>query len=78
MEKKKFDEIVKDLTKLAQELMSKGNELIQDEKIADANSYAVKDLIGYTINILNAIDGIKWLKEDNGANVITDDYTSKK
>ena len=78
MEKKKFDGIVKDLTKLAQELMSKGNELVQDEKIADANSYAVKDLIGYTINILNAIEGIKWLKEDNIANVITDDYTGKK
>ena len=78
MEKKKFDEIVKDLTKLAQALMEKGNELMQDEKIADVNSYAVKDLIGNTINILNAIEGIKYLKEDNGANVITDDYTSKK
>ena len=78
MEKKKFDEIVKDLTKLAQALMEKGNELMQDEKIADVNSYAVKDLIGNTINILNAIEGIKYLKEDNCANVITDEYTSKK
>lgn len=78
MEKKTFDKIVKELTESAQKLMDKGNELMQDEKIADANSYAVKDLIGYTINVLDAIEGIKWLKEDNGANVITDDYTSKK
>ena len=77
MEKKKFDGIVKDLTELAQKIIDKGNELIQDEKIADTNSYAVKDLINYGLSILNAIDGIKWLKESN-ANIIEENYTAKK
>lgn len=77
MEKKKFDGIVKDLTELAQKIIDKGNELIQDEKIADNNSFAVKDLINYGLSILNAIDGIKWLKESN-ANIIEENYTAKK
>ena len=77
MEKKKFDGIVKDLIELTQKIIDKGNELIQDEKIADNNSYAVKDLINYGLSILNAIDGIKWLKESN-ANIIEEDYTTKK
>ena len=77
MEKKKFDGIVKDLTELTQKIIDKGNELIQDEKIADNNSYAVKDLINYGLSILNAIDGIKWLKESN-ANIIEENYTAKK
>lgn len=77
MEKKKFDGIVKDLTELAQKIIDKGNELIQDEKIADNNSYAVKDLINSGLSLLNAIDGIKWLKESN-ANIIEENYTAKK
>ena len=78
MEKKKFDKIVKELTETAQKLIEKGNELMQDEKIAEANPYSVKDLIGNTINLLNSIQDIKYLKEDYGANIITDDYTGKK
>ena len=77
MEKKKFDEIVKDLTELTQKIIDKGNELIQDEKIADNNSYAVKDLINCGLSLLNAIDDIKWLKESN-ANIIEENYTAKK
>ena len=77
MEKKKFDGIVKDLTELTQKIIDKGNELIQDEKIADNNSYAVRDLINYGLSLLNTVNDIKWLKESN-ANIIEENYTAKK
>jgi len=80
MEKKEFNKIIEDLTKATQSIIDNANKLIQDKNIANYDITAVNDIIGNCINLNNAIENVKWLKElkDGKANLIIEDYTGNK
>lgn len=59
MKKSKFDKIIEDLTKSAQEIVDNANDLIQDKKIAEANCSDLNDLM---VNAMDILRKIKWIK----------------
>ena len=69
MKKSKFDKIIEDMNKSAKEIMDNANDLIQDKNIAEADCYALKDIVRDVLDIMGSIKTVKSYGEKNSNEV---------
>lgn len=65
MKKSKFDKIIEDMTKSAQEIIDNANDLIQDKKIAQAGCNDLNNLMNNSVDLLRTINWVKNYGEKN-------------
>jgi hypothetical protein len=69
MKKSKFDKIIEDMTKAAQEIIDNANDLIQDKKIAQAGCNDLNNLMNNSVDLLRTINWVKNYGEKNNNEV---------
>lgn len=59
MKKSKFEKILEDITKSAQDILDKTNDLIQDKKVVNANLYEIDETSSNAMKILGNMASLR-------------------
>lgn len=59
MKKSKFDKIVEDIIKAAQDILDNTNDLIQDKKVLEANFYQINEASSSAMQVITFMNCLK-------------------
>lgn len=65
MKRSKFDKIIENMIKSAQEIIDSANDLMQDKKIAEAGCNDLTNLMNNSVDLLRTINWVKNYGEKN-------------